>query len=223
MKVAKEIATSCVDAFLSSHASTKYDNKIMDKRNRLLTPLVIAAAVSVVAFAGIGVAAITGHLSITQLSPNPFAGFIGMSKTSPPAADPVVTKARPKAVARNQAENARPIDFKPGTRVATGKSKCEDCGVVDSIRAKEVEKAGVISAGMKDSRAEDSMSASGRASGLTYASLNGTGNGTRIAVNFVLTLRMEDGTVRTIYENQRPPFSIGERVRLINGAVVPLG
>lgn len=195
----------------------------MDKKNRLLPPLVIAAAISVVAFAGIGIAAITGHLSITQLSPNPFAGFIGMSKTSPATEPPVLAKARPKAVARNQAANAKPIDFKPGTRVATGKSKCEDCGVVDSIRAKEVEKAGVIAAGMRDARGEETMSASGRASGLTYATLNGTGNGTRIAVNFVLTLRMEDGTVRTIYENQRPPFSIGERVRLINGSVVPLG
>jgi hypothetical protein len=160
----------------------------MDQKNRLLTPLVIAAAISVVAFAGIGVAAITGHLSITQLSPNPFAGFIGLSKPTPASAAPAV-KAKAKSVARNQAGGAnKPINFRPGTRVAA-----------------------------------NSLVAAGRSSGLTYAALNGTGSETRIAVNFVLTLRMEDGTVRTIYENQRPPFSIGERVRLINGSVVPLG
>lgn len=194
----------------------------MDQKNRLLTPLVIAAAVSVVAFAGIGVAAITGHLSVTQLSPNPFAGLIGMSKPSPAVASPAV---KAKAAARNQADGAhKPLDFRPGTRVAAKKSKCVDCGVVDSIRAKEVEKGGVIVAGLRDSRSpEDSMRASGRSSGLTYAALNGTGVETRIAVNFVVTLRMEDGTVRTIYENQRPPFSIGERVRLVNGSVIPLG
>jgi hypothetical protein len=217
MMIAGRIQTPCV-----THRPEKSKSKSMDKKNRLLAPLVIAAVVSVMTFAGIGVAAITGHLSITQLSPNPFAGFIGMSKSSPPAVAPVVTKSRPKAVARTQSANAKPIDFKPGTRVA-GKSRCEDCGVVDSIRAKEVENGRVIAADMKDTRAEDAMSPSGRASGLTYASLNGTGSGTRIAVNFVLTLRMEDGTVRTIYENQRPPFSIGERVRLINGSVIPLG
>lgn len=196
----------------------------MDQKNRLLTPLVIAAAISVVAFAGIGVAAITGHLSITQLSPNPFAGFIGLSKPTPALAAPAV-KTKAKAVARNQAGGAnKPIDFRPGTRVAANKSKCADCGVVDSIRAKEVEKGGVVVAGLKDTRpAEDNLGAAGRSSGLTYAALNGTGSETRIAVNFVLTLRMEDGTVRTIYDNQRPPFSIGERVRLINGSVVPLG
>ena len=196
----------------------------MDHRNRLLTPLLVAAAISVVAFAGIGVAAITGHLSITQLSPNPFAGLIGVSKSSPAGSAPALPtpKAKSKALARGRPDGGnKPIDFRPGTRVAASKTKCEDCGVVDSIRAKEIEKGGIIVAGLKDSRsAEGSKSASGRSSGLT---LNGSGSETRIAVNFVVTLRMEDGTVRTIYENQRPPFSIGERVRLINGSVVPLG
>ncbi len=194
------------------------------KKTRLLTPLVIAAAVSVVAFAGIGVAAITGHLPVTQLSPSPFAGLIGLSKPSASAAvAPPAVKSR--TAARNQAGGAsKPLDFRPGTRVAAKKSKCEDCGVVDSIRAKEVEKGGVMVAGLRDSRSpEDRVGASGRSSGLTYAALNGAGGKTRIAVNFVVTLRMEDGTVRTIYENQRPPFSIGERVRLVNGSVIPLG
>jgi hypothetical protein len=27
--------------------------------------------------------------------------------------------------------------------------------------------------------------------------------------------------VRTIHENQRPPFGIGERVKLVNGTVIP--
>lgn len=194
----------------------------MDQKNRLLTPLVIAAALSVVAFAGIGVAAITGHLSITQLSPNPLAGLLGMSKLSPAIVTPAV---KIKAMGRDPARSAnKPLDFRPGSRVAAKKSKCGDCGVVDSIRAKEVEKRGVIVAGLGDARSpDDTMRASGRSSGLTYAALNGTGSEARIAVNFVVTLRMEDGTVRTIYENQRPPFSIGERVRLVNGSVIPLG
>lgn len=206
-----------------AHRTVTHKKTAMDKKNRLLTPLVVAAALSVVAFAGVGVAAITGHLSIKQLSPNPLAGFAGMSKPSPAVAAPAA-KARQKAVARNQAGSAKPIDFRPGTRVASNKAKCGDCGVVDSIRAKEVEKGGVIAAGLGDSRsAEGTRDASGRSSGLTYAALNAAASETRIAVNFVVTLRMEDGTVRTIYENQRPPFSIGERVRLINGSVVPWG
>jgi hypothetical protein len=41
--------------------------------------------------------------------------------------------------------------------------------------------------------------------------------------SFVVIVRMENGTLRTIHENQRPPFSIGERVKLVNGTVIPLG
>lgn len=197
----------------------------MDKKNRLITPLVVAAALSVIAFAGVGVAAITGHLSIKQLSPNPLAGFAGMPKKSSPAVIAPATKARQKAVARNQAGSVKPIDFRPGTRVASNKTKCGDCGVVDSIRAKEIGKrGGIIATGRDEPRSgEDTLNTSGKSSGLTYAALDGPASETRIAVNFVVTLRMEDGTVRTIYENQRPPFSIGERVRLVNGSVMPLG
>jgi hypothetical protein len=29
--------------------------------------------------------------------------------------------------------------------------------------------------------------------------------------------------VRTIYETERPPFNIGERIKLVNGSVIRLG
>jgi hypothetical protein len=190
-------------------------HETMDKKNRLLAPLLAAAAASVVAFAGIGVAAITGHLSVTQLNPNPLAGLLGGAKPAP-AASAAASKPG-KTMTRNANGAARPIDFRPGTRVAGSKAKCPDCGVVDSIRAKEVESAGVAAAGFGGPDA----TSLGRASGIRFAVLRSAD--ARIAVNFVVTLRMEDGTTRTIYENQRPPFSIGERVRLVNGSVVPLG
>jgi hypothetical protein len=186
----------------------------MDKKNRLLAPLVAAAAASVIAFAGIGVAAITGHLSVTQISPNPLAGLLGGSRPAPVAAP---TKSG-KAQTRTSTAGVRPIDFKPGTKVAGSKAKCTDCGIVDSIRAKEADGA-VVAAGYSVPDTSDA----GRASGLSYAALRSAGTEIRIAVNFVVTLRMEDGSTRTIYENQRPPFNIGERVRLVNGSVVPLG
>lgn len=192
----------------------------MDRRNHLLTPLIVAAAASVVAFAGIGVAAITGHLSMNQMSPNPLAGLIETSKPSPaivPAAKP-----RAKASKAQPQGSAKPIDFRHGSRVAGGKAKCEDCGVVDSIRAKEVEDSGIVTSDFRTGTRENGRSYAARSPEVTYAALNKASDA-RIAVNFVVILRMEDGTVRTIYENQRPPFSIGERVRLVNGSVVPLG
>ena len=40
---------------------------------------------------------------------------------------------------------------------------------------------------------------------------------------FVVTVHMENGTVRTIYETERPSFNIGERIKLVNGSVIRLG
>jgi hypothetical protein len=42
-------------------------------------------------------------------------------------------------------------------------------------------------------------------------------------LSFIVVVRMENGTLRTIHENQRPPFGIGERVKLVNGTVIRLG
>lgn len=38
--------------------------------------------------------------------------------------------------------------------------------------------------------------------------------------SYIVRVRMENGTVRTIYENQRPVFSVGERVKFVNGSLV---
>jgi hypothetical protein len=190
----------------------------MDRKNHLLTPLIIAAAASVVTFAGIGVAAITGHLSMNQMSPNPLAGLVGASR--PEAA--AITAGTTKAKASKARPGTKPIDFRPGSRVAAGKAKCADCGVVDSIRAKEVEDGGIVASDFRNGVRDNGRSYAARSPEASYAVLTPAADA-RVAVNFVVTLRMEDGTVRTIHENQRPPFSIGERVRLVNGSVVPLG
>jgi hypothetical protein len=193
----------------------------MDLKTRLLTPLIVAAAASVVAFAGIGVAAITGHLSVTQMNHNPLAGLTGLSSAvaAPEIKGTTAVSRAQKSEARNAA--AKPMDFRPGNRVGNKKQRCADCGVVDSIRAREVEQD--AAALMRASLNGDSGDGLRTASGTTYPAVKHSALDSRVAVNFVVTVRMEDGTVRTIYENQRPILSIGERVRLVNGAVIPLG
>ena len=41
--------------------------------------------------------------------------------------------------------------------------------------------------------------------------------------SYIVRVRMEDGSFRTIFEHQRPPFSVGEKVRLINGSIITVG
>lgn len=189
-----------------------------NQKNPLLTPLVITAALSVIAFSGIGVAAITGHLSITHSRLNPFSSFSNTAASGIIQA-PVVPTEGHEGLTRNRGETlaeGKPVNFQFGARVPTRKPLCPDCGVVDSIIPGH---ARPPATGITNALAVGSESA-------TILKIGGKAgderDGSRTA-RFVVTVHMENGTVRTIYEIERPPFNIGERIKLVNGSVIRLG
>ena len=106
-----------------------------DQKNTLLTPLVIAAAISVIAFSGIGVAAITGNLAITHSSLNPFSSFT-IAPVSGIIQAPAIQSERHAGLTRHRGEiltEGKPVIFQLGARIPARKPVCPDCGVVDSI------------------------------------------------------------------------------------------
>jgi len=180
----------------------------MDQKNRLLPLLTIAAAASVVAFSSIGIAAITGHLPIARSSLNPFSAFGGAPAVPTSGSDRVPSSRTHEGLTRSAGETAaqgKPVNFRSGARLPTRKPSCPNCGVVDSIKAQQA----------GDGKLAAALGTTGRAYQIDREKLS--------SFSFVVIVRMENGTVRTIHENQRPPFSIGERVKLVNGTVIPLG
>jgi outer membrane lipoprotein SlyB len=177
----------------------------MERKHRFIPPLVAAAALSVVAFSGIGIAAITGHLPIARSALNPFAG---LAYVIPSSHAEVAIEQLHQGLTRNAGEsavNGKPVNFRFGERVPARQSKCVNCGVVDSIAVQQPSSPDIQDFGSK-----------------AFADRNAREMGSN-ATSFVVTVKMENGTVRTIRENQRPSFSIGERVKLVNGAVIPQG
>ena len=182
----------------------------MNQQSRLLPLLTIAAAASVVAFSGIGIAAITGHLSIARSSLNPFSAFGGATVVVDSGSNRVVSGITHEGLTRSTGEiaaHSKPINFRPGARLPARKPSCPNCGVVDSIKPQQ--------ARGDDGKLVAALGTTGRAYQIDNDKLS--------AFSFVVIVRMENGTLRTIHENQRPPFSIGERVQLVNGTVIPLG
>jgi len=180
----------------------------MVQKNRLLPLLTIAAAASVVAFSSIGVAAITGHLPIARSSLNPFSAFGGAPAVPTSGSNRVPFGLTHEGLTRSAGETAaqgKPVNFRSGARLPTRKPSCPNCGVVDSIKAQQA----------GDGKLAAALGTTGRAYQIDREKLS--------SFSFVVIVRMENGTVRTIHENQRPPFSIGERVKLVNGTVIPLG
>jgi hypothetical protein len=214
---------SCnVGASLSGLITT--EKQVMtDQKNPLLAPLVIVAAFSVVAFSGIGVAAITGHLAIARASFNPFSSFTntpasGMIQPPVVATDGLTTEGH-KGLTRSRGETlieGKPLTYRFGARLPTRKIKCPDCGVVDSIVPGHTKSsaAGIIRSSATEADGVTNIPPSGHA--YDEQARSGT-------AAFVVTVHMENGTVRTIYESERPSFSIGERIKLVNGAVIRIG
>jgi hypothetical protein len=182
----------------------------MDQKIRLLPLLTIAAAASVIAFSSIGIAAITGHLPIARSSLNPFSAFGGEPVVPNSDSNRVPSRLTHEGLTRSAGETAaqgKPVNFRPGARLPARKSSCPNCGVVDSIKPQQ--------ASGDDGKLAAALGATGRTFQID--------RGKQGSFSFVVIVRMENGTLRTIHEIQRPPFSIGERVKLVNGTVIPLG
>ena len=182
----------------------------MDQKSRLFPLLSIAAAASVVAFSGIGVAAITGHLPIAKSSLNPFSAFGGVPALRTSGSERVRFSPAYEGFTRSAGSSSaqgQQVNFRPGARLPARKASCANCGVVDSIEPRETSG--------DDGKLATALGTTGRAYQVDGGKLS--------SFSFVVIVRMENGTVRTIHENQRPPFGIGERVKLVNGTVIPSG
>ena len=191
-----------------------------NQKNPVLAPLVIAAALSVLAFSGIGVAAITGHLSITNSSLNPFSSFSNMPSSGIIQA-PTFPSGGHQGLTRHRGETpaeGKPVNYQFGARLTSRKAVCPDCGVVDSITTGN--------ARPRATGIARSLSMAAGSEGATILKVGGQMGDERGGsgrVEFVVTVHMENGTVRTIYESERPSFNIGERIKLVNGTVIRIG
>jgi hypothetical protein len=162
----------------------------MESRNRLLFPLMVFAALSVVVFSGIGVAAITGHIPLAVGTTNPAGEF---------------SFAVSKAASGTRTQGSQPL------RLAA--VDCPTCGQVKSIETMTPEALAAATGGplvMRDPN------------GTTAGNLRAP-DPTRPVVGYVVRLRMDDGSSRVIQEHVKPRFSVGQRVRLMNGLVLTLG
>ncbi len=203
--------------------------------NRLIFPLACCAIISVATFSGIGIAAITGQLAVSAEKTGLFSSSDELTnrkgaETNAAASVPGPTHVGlTRSAVRNASERDKPMILRVSQRFSqTLAPPCASCGVIDSIERHDLQ--------MPSSRSTTNSLASGanttgNARGAFAASVLAGSNrsvyaagrdGDSVATSFIVRLRMEDGSLRTIYEHQRPKFSVGEKVKLINGSVVSM-
>lgn len=195
-----------------------------EKRNGLLYPVMLIAAIAVIVFSVVGIATMTGVMPKAlstngqALSKNEQTAPASPRKSTPAATSPKPARARVAAA--------------PSNGSATG--ACADCGVVESIRAVQSKGQGsglgAVAGGVVGGILGNQV---GRGGGRTAATVVGAGAGAYAgheieknmskSVNYQIGVRMNDGTYRTFYEHSQPALSVGQKVRVTNNGVVAAG
>jgi len=179
-------------------------------------PLMAAAAVAVILLCGVGVASMTGLLpnAFSHASPSAQGG-----DDTTPATDMHVPPPPPLA---------RSADKAPAHLLA---APCTTCGTVESVRSVEVKGQGTglgaVAGGVTGAVVGHQIgNGNGNVAMTILGAAGGAFAGNEIEKNvkkhysYRVTVRMDDGTYRTISQANPPSVAVGEKVRVANGTVV---
>jgi hypothetical protein len=182
----------------------------MVQKNKLLYPLRAGALLSVAIFGILGIAAITGHLPVGVGEANRLFALAGSPIRANDLTMPVNFTGPLHAGLTRRNDDVAPaagFTLRKGQKISA--SRCEVCGVIHSIEPGD---SATTAAQLPDP-----------STNARYVRTDHGEAGNYDASSFVITVKMQDGTTRTIHERQRPKFSVGERVRFVNGSILSLG
>ncbi len=184
----------------------------MTELKRKTSPFVIAASIAVTLFSLVGIAALTGYLPKHNSS---------SEVAAPPPSEKLGPLPQPASPPSSQ--------IPPGPIQPT---VCTDCGVITSIRLVEKQgeggALGVVAGGLVGGILGHQV---GGGAGKDLATIAGAvgggyaGNEIEKRANSTqiheVTVRMDDGRSHVLALQANPAFRVGERVRVINGAIRP--
>lgn len=220
-------------------------------------PLIATAAIAVIVFSAVGVAAIMGLIPTSKSKPEQVvtrevqppvaaAPAPAVQKPSPPVARSAApaTPAPTRPAAQRAAAPIEPVrtpepmaypSQRDPARVAAAERPapiprpiCVDCGTVESVR--EVKQAGegsgvgavaggvagaVVGRQIGGGRGRDLATIAGAVGGAVAG--HQVEKHVKSGVVYEITVRMEDGSVRTLTESTPPTWRAGDRVRIQDG------
>ncbi len=186
------------------------------RRQGLLYPTMLIAAIAVIIFSVVGIAAMTG------LIPAAVSGYRHTDDNAAPVRRPAAQES-PRAL-------DAPRDAGRNTRAAAP-AACGECGTVEAVRTLERKGEGSMlgaGAGAVVGGLLGNQIGSGR--GNTAATIVGAGAGAFAGneiernmnkrIVYQVRVRMSDGTHRNHYQSTPPKLSVGQRVRVSRGEIV---
>lgn len=199
-----------------------------------LHPLVAAAAVSVIVLSAAGIGVLTGLLPspLARTAPEPAAAqaapqggrYFGRADTYPEA-----LASRPGDAPAQPVRNAS--SYQPARRVT---ASCADCGTVQSVRAVQVKGSGsgvgAVGGGVVGGLVGNQFGGgSGRTALTVLGAVGGAFAGNEIekhvrtTTQYQMTVRMDDGSIRSFHSSSPYAWRSGDAVRVVDGSVVSRG
>ena len=170
----------------------------MTTTTKSLHPLVLAAAVAVLLFCGVGTAALMGWLPSSQSDSQPLATSTSAEQMANLQANQPPAGAQPLAALPPQQQQQpvrQPQPQQPQQQpqqqyaAAPAPQVCGNCGVIEAIH--EV-----------NTRAEGSV---------------------RATRSYNIVVRLDNGKTRTVHQSAAPNWRQGDRVRIVNGGLRAMG
>lgn len=188
----------------------------MTSRNKSLYPLLVMAAIAVTLFSALGIAMMMGYL------PNANSANSANPAERPVASQPAGAQQRP---------SSRDAELAAGNSQKLA-AACTNCGVVESIRIVEHRGSGsgvgAVAGGLAGALVGNQF---GRGDGRTVMTLLGGAGGayagneieknTKRSSSYEVRVRLDKGGITTTHMASSPSVAVGDKVRLVNGTVVP--
>lgn len=205
-----------------------------NNNSKRIHPLIAAAAVGVLLVSLVGVAAMTGMLPNSNSEGSQKEAIAALEKDAAnkaaeaQAAEDKAHQARKEADERQAAANKAANHAKARDTQVAQAQICYDCGRIESVRAVQTQAkpsgVGVVGGAVVGGLLGNQI---GGGTGRSLATVAGAVGGgfagneiekrTRTATTYQVSVRMEDGKMRTFPYDNQPNWSTGDRVRVVDG------
>jgi outer membrane lipoprotein SlyB len=232
------------------HYFKKTKELSMTTTTKSLHPLVLAAAVAVLLFCGVGTAALMGWLPSSQGDSQPLAASTSAEQMAnlqanqpqtnlqPAGAQPLAALPPQQQPQQQQQQPVRQPQQQPQQQYAAAPAPapqvCGNCGVIEAIHEvnTRAEGSGVGAAGgavVGGLLGNQVGGGHGRQLATVLGAVGGAVAGNQIegsvraTRSYNIVVRLDNGKTRTVHQSAAPNWRQGDRVRVVNGGLRAIG
>lgn len=196
--------------------------------SKALHPLVWVAGIALILFSAVGVGAFLGWIPSSIGGPGEEAALESRAAAVRAPKAPTQTAARPARAVEHPAPAPVPRQAPRPDPVAS--NTCADCGVIESVREIESKGTGsglgavggavvgaLVGNQVGGGKGKDVMTVVGAVGGGLAG--NEVEKRVKSTKSYSTTVRLHDGTSRVFSDAAAPGWNVGDKVRIVNGAI----